>query len=281
MATMETTIQEFLDLAGHDLRIPITALKSQIQLMQRRWRKHGMSESDLADLDRLLHHTERLNYMLQVLLDAAHVAKDGIQLLPAEFEYDLTDLVARAVKTTMEGGVAHPLQLETPPDGKPMLGNWDRLRIETVLNIVLSNALKYSADADVAVRLSREEDMARVEVSDRGLGVPSGERRAIFLPYRHGSNVENPGTGLGLYVARAIVKAHGGQIGVRARQGGGSIFWFTLPFARLIPLSEAAFDVLATHTATGELPSAAAKKPRRKRAVAKKPAALTPRRGQP
>lgn len=246
MTTQDVRLEEFLDLAGHELRIPITALKGQLQLMQRRWRKQGASPEQLSDLDRMLYYTERLNSMLQVMLDAFHAAEGDLQLLPAEAEYDLGDLIARLLTT---GSASHAIHFPRPTDEPPIMGNWDRTRIETVVSILLANAIKYDPSGEITVTLTREGSQARIEVSDRGVGVPAKERARIFAPYTHGSNVENAGMGLGLYVAREIVRAHGGQIGVKPRKDGGSVFWFTLPLARIVTLSERAAQASVEHEA--------------------------------
>jgi signal transduction histidine kinase len=238
MAKQDVTLEEFLDLAGHELRIPITALKGQIQLLQRRWSRMDDRQAEVADLGRLLFQIDRLNSMLQVMLDAFHAMHADLQLLPAEFEYDLVDLVVRVVSSASTIP-SHQLHFaRVGGDDAPMMGNWDRMRIETVLNVLLANAVKYSPPGEILIRLTRDGATARIEVSDAGIGVPVKDRAQIFQPYTHSSNVENPGLGLGLYVARAIVRAHGGQMGLRARKGGGSTFWLTLPRGRYTPLSE-------------------------------------------
>lgn len=228
--------EDFFDLAGHELRGPITAMKGQIQLLQRRLGKEESPEAALAD--KLLFQSERLTHTLQVFLDAAHVARGGIHLLPADTPYNLADLITRVIGVYSAGTAAgHSPRFEAGREREGIIGNWDRVRIETVLHALLGNALRYSEDGEVTVRLTRDGEMARIEVGDRGVGVPASERAAIFEAYTHGSNVENPGVGLGLPVARAIVTAHGGRIGVRSRRDGGSVFWFTLPLAGLPPLA--------------------------------------------
>ncbi len=88
--------------------------------------------------------------------------------------------------------------------------------------------------------MTREPSVARISVTDSGIGVPPGEENAIFEAYASGSNVENPGVGLGLYVAREIVRGHGGEIGVTSHdRDAGVTFWFTLPLAG-IPKAEPA-----------------------------------------
>lgn len=239
MARRDVSIEEFLDQAGHELRIPITALKGHLQLMQRRYRGQPDHESERAEVDRLLFQTERLNYMLQVMLDAFHVSKGGMQLLPAEYDYDLAELVRRAVNSAAAANSDHQFRLEgIEDDVSEIPGNWDRLRVETVLSVVLSNAVKYSPPGEIEIGLARAGDIVRITVGDRGAGIPARERARVFRPYVHGSNVENPGIGLGLYVAREIVRTLGGEIGVLPRSGGGSTFWLTLPLRHYPTLSE-------------------------------------------
>ena len=216
---------EFLDLAGHELRVPITALKGQAQLLQRRLRKQGDRDTELADLDKIIYQIERLNHQLGVLLDTTHIAQKRMQILPTTC--DLTSLTQRLVATYNAGSPTRQIHVECADER--LVGEWDRLRIESVLGELLANALKYSTDGDIIVRLARDGAQARVEVEDSGVGIPAAERARVFNAYTHASNVENAGVGLGLHVAREAVKKHHGKIGVRARRGGGSIFWFTLP----------------------------------------------------
>lgn len=218
--------EEFLDIASHELRTPITALKGHVQLLQRRLRKQEGREDDLAELDKMMYQIERINHQLDIYLGASHIARDKYTMIPAE-----TDLVtvARRLVSIYEGGItSHTIQLES--DDEHIFGMWDRKRVEDALSALLANAVKFSPEGEIVVRLSRTGDAVRVEVSDRGVGVSVDERHLVFEPYAHASNAGNAGAGLGLYVAREAVRRQGGRIGVRARPGGGSVFWFTLPF---------------------------------------------------
>ncbi|HEV8194435.1 MAG TPA: HAMP domain-containing sensor histidine kinase [Ktedonobacterales bacterium] len=220
---------DFLDTAGHELRVPITAMKSQLQLLQRRLRKEEGRDADLSDLGRIAFQVERLNQSLEVLLEAAHVEQGRLYLMPST--NDLVAIVQRSVSVYSSASRAHTLTLHAPET--PIVASIDRQRIELVLGILLANALKYSPVGDIEVCVSVEDGSARVEVSDHGIGIKKEERSRVFQAYAHGSNVENSGLGLGLYVAREIVSQHGGRIGVRANRKDGSVFWFTLPLRTL------------------------------------------------
>lgn len=231
------SLDDFLDLAGHELRIPITALKGQLQLLQRRLRKQEGRATELAELDRMLYQVERLNHQLGVFLDTTHISQKRMQLLPGMC--DLVPLAQRVSALYAVGAPGHEVHLEVAPDAlaQGLVGHWDRLRVEAALGELLGNALKYSPEGEIVVRLSRENGQARVEVEDAGMGVPAADRARIFQPYAHAANAENAGVGLGLYATRAAIRKMGGKIGVRSRRGGkGSVFWFTLPLAELEPL---------------------------------------------
>lgn len=217
---------EFLDIAGHELRTPITALKGHVQLLQRRLRKQEGRENDLTELDKMVYQIERINHQLDVYLGASHIARAKYAVAPVET--DLVAVVRRIVAIYEAGSTAHAIELRS--DDEHITGIWDRKRLEEVVSALLANAVKFSSGGEIIIHLSRTGDSARVEVSDRGVGVPTSDRRMIFDAYTHGSNVENSGAGLGLYIAREAIRRQGGRIGMRAHPGGGSIFWFTLPF---------------------------------------------------
>lgn len=226
---------DFFDLAGHELRAPMTALKGQAQLLQRRLRREEGRERDVADLDKILFQVDRLNHQVGALLDATHLNQRRLTLAPVAF--DLGSCAQRIVADCRAGAGATLLHFA--PTTEPLVGQWDRLRIEAVIRELLFNALKYGGD-EIVVRLTREPgqgargDRARIEVEDHGIGVLATERHAIFAERVRGSNAAQAGVGLGLYVAREIVRRHHGQIGVRPcgpRGVRGSVFWVTLPLA--------------------------------------------------
>jgi two-component system CheB/CheR fusion protein len=216
---------EFLDVAGHELRSPIAALKGHVQLLQRRMRKQEDRAADLAELDKMTYQIERLSHQLDIYLDATHIWNGKMMLAPAEV--DLVAVARRLVTVYAGGSSGHTVRLEAQVE--ELRGVWDRKRIEEALSALLSNAIKYSAEGEVRVVVARRNNAAVVEVSDSGIGVPPAERHAIFEAYTRGSNAENAGSGLGLYVARDAIRRHHGRMGMRTRRGGGSIFWFTLP----------------------------------------------------
>jgi two-component system CheB/CheR fusion protein len=252
-------LDEFLDLAGHELRTPLTALKGQVQLMQRRLRRLAERETDLAELGKMMYQIERLNHELDIYLEASHITRGRFELVPGGS--DLATGARRLVDTYTAAATAHTLRFEG--DAVPVVGTWDTRRLLMALEVLLANAMKFSRSGDVTVRVTREADVARVEVADRGIGVPPAERRLIFEAYEHASNAENAGAGLGLYVARETIRRHRGRMGVRSRSGGGSVFWFTVPLAP-VPIATRPRATAPARVAAGRRRAPAATRHRRR-----------------
>jgi len=212
--------------------MPLTALKGQMQLMQRRLRRDPEREDDLAELAKMLYQVQRLNHQLDVFLAATHIQQHRYTLLLAPC--DMVPLLRRLVTLYAGGLTQHTIRFRTEVD--ELIGLWDQRRVEEAVEALLSNALKYSDGGNIEVLLSERQGVAHVEVQDEGIGVPAKERSSIFNAYITGSRAESVGVGLGLYVAKQAVRRQRGRIGVRSlgrRQG--SAFWFDLPLAQPVP----------------------------------------------
>lgn len=216
---------EFMDLASHELRSPLTALSGTAQLLQRRLRDDPQRAADAADLDKILYHTARLANQVDVFLAASHLARQRFEVLLAEC--DAIAVMRRVVRVFAAASRGRAMTFTT--DADELLIAADRKRLDELLTILLTNAIKFSSRGDIGVRVEHAPETMRVEVADHGIGVLAAERQRIFEPYVRGSNTATNSPGLGLYVARAIVERHGGNIGVRPNQGGGSVFWVELP----------------------------------------------------
>ena len=217
---------EFLALAAHELKTPLTSLKGFAQLMARR------STFDLDLLNRMLGQINRLDRITRDLLEIARLENGRLELQP--HNVDLIALVEAAVLEIQATTSKHTLRFEAP-DG-PVTGQWDGDRVVQILENLLSNAVKYSPDAgDVVVRVRSLENEVEVSVQDCGLGIaPQLLPRVFERFYRVADSAETAsGLGLGLYVTRTLVEAHGGRI--RAESDGpglGCRFVFTLPLDR-------------------------------------------------
>ncbi|HEU5439072.1 MAG TPA: HAMP domain-containing sensor histidine kinase [Ktedonobacterales bacterium] len=216
---------EFMDLASHELRSPLTALSGTAQMLQRRLRQDPDRAADLADVNRMLYQIERLSNQLDVLLAATHLAEHRFELTPVEC--DAVAGLRRVTELFGNGNGKREIRFECAEER--IVGEWDRKRIEELLTILLVNALKFSRQGEIVVRVAEVDSRMHVEVADRGCGVAPKDRHRIFERYQTGDTQSKASSGLGLFVARAIVRGHGGKIGLRANPGGGSVFWFDLP----------------------------------------------------
>ncbi|HEX8033769.1 MAG TPA: HAMP domain-containing sensor histidine kinase, partial [Ktedonobacterales bacterium] len=167
-----------LDIAAHELRTPITSLKGHIQLLQRRLRNQPERESDLAELRKMIYQVERLNHHIDILLGVTHLTQDRFEIFPTAF--DLSAEARRIVDLLNAGSSAQPIILTAD---EHIVGEWDPRRIKETLLALLTNALKFSPDGGIEVRLTRKGNTALVEVHDRGRGVPPKERERIFEQY--------------------------------------------------------------------------------------------------
>ncbi len=215
---------ELLSIAGYELRSPITPLKIRLQQTRRRLQREGGRERDIDDLSKALYHVERIQQQVALFLDATSLMQGSFTLAPRLS--DLSDVARRLADIYANADANRVIRLKKT--SKPLIGLWDSPRLDVALRELVGNALKYTTGA-ITLRLTRRGPFARVEVEDMGPAIPPSLHARIFDPYVTGYQ-SNHGLGLGLYVAREIVRLHGGKMGMRAcRSGGGAIFWFTLP----------------------------------------------------
>lgn len=244
LALTETNARtdEFLSIASHELRSPLTSLKAALQLGQRRLRR--MDEQSHADSE-LLRQTSGLRELLTLaeqqvdrqdrlvgdLLDVSRIRANKL-----EFHLAPCDLVAIVSDTVDEQRLSWPdrvIDFESKQDAVPL--EVDAHRIGQVVTNFLTNALKYSPpDAPVVVSLCAEGGRARVAVQDKGPGLTADQQARIWDRFHRVPGVKQQsgtgaGLGLGLHIARTIIEYHGGAVGVESVPRKGSTFWFDLP----------------------------------------------------
>jgi PAS domain S-box-containing protein len=225
---------DFLSIASHELRTPLTSLKLRAERLHRSVAGSTASgpldgarfERDAeAALTQVLH----LVRMVDVLLDVSRISQGPLTL--ERDELDVGPLVAGVADRFKEPAstVGSPIHVEIRSTA---IARWDRFRIEQVVTNLLSNAIKYGAGKPVDVIVDPSNASARIVVKDRGPGIEAEhhgrvfDRFARFAPARHYG-----GFGLGLWIARVIVEAHGGTIGVESQVGQGASFFVDLPLA--------------------------------------------------
>jgi signal transduction histidine kinase len=213
---------------SHELRVPITAVKGFALTLQQG--ELELDELGVECVDAILNASDHLLRMIDSFLDLSRVqAGYGIELVPAEL--DPAELVEQAVAVQRAAAVHCTLSTECGVGLVPILADRDRL-LQVLLNL-LSNADKYSpGGGEVRVSVTAEPAGLRFAVADHGLGIPLEAQADVFTPfYRVPSEGRHHvrGTGVGLFLCRQIVEAHGGTIGVESESGHGSTFFFTIP----------------------------------------------------
>lgn len=210
---------EFLTIASHELKTPLTALKTHLQLLRRRVPE---AAERMEKLDR---QVDRLTRLVNQLLDASRAGLAEMHLEPSRC--DLAEIARRVAVGLVGQSPKHELRISL----EPAVGFWDELRLEQVAWNLVSNALKYSPGGGlIEVEVAQCPDGgASLRVSDRGIG-PGEGTEALFDRFTRGVEGTNvSGLGVGLYVARDVVRRHGGTIGLSRREGGGAVATVTLP----------------------------------------------------
>jgi len=221
---------EFLSIASHELRTPVTALHVQVQMLQRVVERSGASVPEpvrerVTALDR---QVRRLSGLVGALLDLSRIRLGRLELVREPVDVSaLAGEVAAPYQADPEMANGSPVRVIAPA---PAVGSLDRVRIEQVLGNLLANAVKFGEGMPVEVRVERNGERIRVAVIDHGVGLDADQCERIFSRFERAAPAQHyPGLGLGLYVAREIVEAHGGRIRAEGAPGSGATFTLELP----------------------------------------------------
>jgi PAS domain S-box-containing protein len=222
---------EFISVAAHELRTPLTALQLKLQGTMKGLKKTGAGDVRPERFeDRLVgaaRQVDRLSELVERLLDVSRITGD--RLVMNVEEIDLVAVGRHVVDDLRDAAVSagSEVRLVAPAS---LVGQWDKARIEQALTNLLSNAIKYGEGKPIDVSIHTVGGRARLVVADQGIGIPPADVERIFGRFERAVSMRHfGGLGLGLYVTRNIVEAHGGTIRVSSRAGHGSSFTIELP----------------------------------------------------
>ncbi len=219
----EEGLRDFIDVASHELRHPTAVVMGFAQTLQE---EYGEKEDERFReiLNNLLSGTERLAHMIEQLLEVSFLERRKHSL--AMEEVDAAPVVKRAVEKARNKAPGIEFDVEIEEGLRPVKADPSKLGL--LMDILVDNAVKYSPpEGEARVELSRSDDRVLISVYDRGSGIPEEHRARIFDRFYQVEEAQHhskPGMGLGLYLAKEIVEAHGGKIWYEPNPSGGSIF---------------------------------------------------------
>jgi len=221
---------EFMSIASHELKTPLTSLKLKAQLRKRSLLKGDSSQFTPERLTKMFdddeNQIERIAHLIDDMLDISRISTGKLSINLEQL--DLCELVRDVVERSSEQFVAAgcPVDIDVC---QSIIGNWDRFRIEQVVMNLLTNAMRYGAGKSIQVQVTASPNGAHLFVRDQGRGIAVENHERIFQKFERAVGSEIRGLGLGLYIVKQILDAHHGSIRVESELGQGATFVVELP----------------------------------------------------
>ncbi len=221
---------EFLSIASHELKTPLSGMYLQLQLMQRLL--SGFPASDVTDrykklLDGSVKQTETLNRLVEELLDLTRIRAGKLEL--QKENCDLKPILEKSLNQ-LAPELSRSKSTLTVQSDPSVTGFFDPLRMGQIMTNLISNAIKYGDGKPIEIGLHSRENQVEFQVKDKGLGIPESMQAAIFERFERGSSAEKiSGLGLGLYITKQLIEAHDGTISVKSQVGNSSTFTVRIP----------------------------------------------------
>jgi len=228
---VEKEKDEFLSIASHELKTPLTSIKAYVQLLDRKL-KLGKESAESGFLVKVQDQIDKLNTLISDLLDVSKIENGKLKINKKPTNLD--QLIQNAIETILQTHDEKKVKIDRHGYIPDILIPLDAIRIEQVLINFLTNAIKYSPENHqviVTTFVDEEEQEVKVSVTDFGIGIPDFKQEAVFHKFYRveESSLQFQGMGIGLYICSEIIKQHHGNIGVSSIIDEGSTFYFTLP----------------------------------------------------
>jgi signal transduction histidine kinase len=227
---------EFLSIASHELKTPITTIRLQTQMKTRLIKRGDLSsltpERTTKFIEIIDKQSQRISRLVDDMLDITRIENGRLTIKPDLF--DLNSVVAQVLEAFQGEFESKKITVEFHEDGQ-LMGYWDQYRIEQVVVNLITNAIKYGSSRPVSLKTFRENEMAVLTVKDQGLGISPQDKERIFDRFERavsGGNIS--GLGLGLFISRQIVELHDGALTVISEPDNGSEFKLELPLQKEI-----------------------------------------------
>ena|SRR5258708_3082408 len=226
---------EFLSIASHELKTPLTSMLLQIQTALHNIRNVSLAQFSVEHLLKMLesaeNQTKRLSRMITDLLNVSLITTGKMDLDLEEL--DLSELVRNVVDDFDQKLKKENYNVVFEADNS-IIGYWDKVRIEQAVSNLLSNAIKYGKGKPITVQVSQSNGVGKILVKDQGIGIPHKEQNRVFALFQRAVSANDyKGLGVGLYITHQIIKAHEGKISVTSQENRGSTFTIELPLKKL------------------------------------------------
>ncbi len=227
---LEKRKNDFVNMASHELKTPITSLKLYVEMLAR-WSKHNKDEKFAKTIKSINNQADRLQELVNDLLDVTRIQTGKLHLQKDVFEMNevITETIELLQPTTKDQTIQFKPQ-------KPIMVVGDKFRIYQVLTNLLTNAIKYSPEkTSIIVKAVIKNKKVVVSVKDFGIGIEKDQQKKIFERLYQVTDITEktfPGLGMGLYISKEIIKRHRGSIWVEGDRGKGSTFYFSLALAQ-------------------------------------------------
>ncbi|WEK71277.1 MAG: response regulator [Candidatus Chryseobacterium colombiense] len=228
---IEKEKDEFLSIASHELKTPLTSIKAYVQLLERKL-KLDKDSSEAGFVTKLQGQIEKLNALITDLLDVSKIENGKLKI--NKKPVNLESVISNAIETIQQTHEERTVKIERQGMKPDILIPLDEIRIEQVLINFLTNAIKYSPHNNqviITTFVDEEAQEVRVNVTDFGIGIPDFKQDAVFKKFYRveESSLQFQGMGIGLFICSEIIKQHHGTVGVSSVLNEGSTFYFTLP----------------------------------------------------
>jgi signal transduction histidine kinase len=230
------TRDEFLSIASHELKTPLTSILLSLQLVLRRLEKSTSksieSQEILRAVEISIEQSKRMARLINDLLDITQTSSQYFHLVQEKL--DMSDIlvdIERKFEIILKD---KKIKLEVLEKDKNIKGYWDKIRLEQAISNIISNAIKYGKGKPITLTTEKLGDKILIKIKDRGIGISEKDKGRIFQVFNRGSGVKNyKGIGVGLFITKNIIEAHGGELSLISELGEGTEFIIILPTSRI------------------------------------------------
>lgn len=225
---------EFLSIASHELKTPLTSILLSLQLVLKKIKKSttqiDASDELISAIEIGIEQSKRMSKLINDLLNVSLASTDYFQIDSGRVDLNKLILDIQKKFDVILKNKKIKLKIEI---GGNFYGVWDKVRIEQVVSNLISNAIKYGEGKPILLKVEKENKSVIISVADKGIGIKDEDKKHIFEIFNRSSDVRSyKGIGVGLFISKKIIEAHGGELDVKSKIGKGSIFIIKLPLSR-------------------------------------------------